>query len=130
MAAFFRDCAFPAGSKPRQDLRRTQILYPSESDGDQFGSQGGRFEVADALPRVAVLGFESKTGDPAVEHWRVTLARLVVDQLGQVAAIRLSAGVEAASRQAEVKNGEPLDPDRAHQIGALLQARLGCLGHL
>jgi TolB-like protein len=71
---------------------------------------------------VAILFFESQTTDPAVAHWRYTIARLLAGQLDEAKALRQ---VPAAFgyRQLNLKRGDPISAEQARKIGELIEAR-------
>ena len=83
-------------------------------------------EVAREAPKrlsVAVLGFENETNDADLAHWRY-VTTLLDEPLKKVRAIRvLSEGaVRYAVREVGLRPGDPIDPNRARQMGELIEA--------
>jgi tetratricopeptide (TPR) repeat protein len=72
---------------------------------------------------VAVLGFENRTGDPALGFWHFAAKSLLVESLDRLSAIRLASGDYYALQQLHFRPGDPLDPIRARRIGELIEAR-------
>src|SRR2546427_434254 len=65
---------------------------------------------------VAVLGFENKTGDPELGHWRHALDVLLSEQLWKAKALRQKSGMAFAFRQLGFKSGSPLDAAQAKKM--------------
>jgi tetratricopeptide (TPR) repeat protein len=71
---------------------------------------------------VAILGFENRTRDPALEFWRFAPERLLARALGEAGAIRVVSPGGYALSQLHMKAGDPVDPARARAAGELLEA--------
>ena len=73
--------------------------------------------------KVAVLGFENKSGDANLEFWRVAIERLVSSELNGIRAIKVAPGVDYARRQINKKEGEGILPEEARKAGEIIEAR-------
>src|SRR2546426_11251202 len=72
---------------------------------------------------VAVLGFENKTGDPELGHWRQGFETLLSEQLWKVKSLRQRRGMSFAFQQLGFKSGSPLDAAQAKKMGEIIEAQ-------
>jgi tetratricopeptide (TPR) repeat protein len=80
--------------------------------------------------RVAVLGLENRTGDPALAHWQGA-ATLWSKSLQEVKALQVRSGgaVRYALWQVGLRAGDPIDPDHARVMGGHIEAQRVIWGH-
>lgn len=75
-------------------------------------------------PKVAVLFFENRTGDPGLEHWSYTSRLLIFDGLRNFPAIHALErnAVEYAFFRLGIKAGSPITTHQAREAGEILDA--------
>ena len=73
---------------------------------------------------IAVLGFDNQTDDPELAHWRGA-AMMLGRSLKEAKAIQVLSdnAVRYALRQAGLRPGDPIDPNRARLMGGHIEAQ-------